>query len=180
MLMKTQQMLFLLIGFFLFVSCKETDKLTQFNMEYTEEITVPASTGINLPFNVITPDTETNSSSTFANNDTKKELIENVILTNLDLTLTSPLGEDFSFLKSIEIYLNAEGLDEIKIAWKNDIPNDAGSYLELETSDTDLKEYIKKNKYSLRVNTTTNEILKSDHKIDVHTVFFVDAKILGL
>lgn len=178
--MKTQQILFLIIGFFLIGSCKETDKLTQFNMEYTETITVPASTGISLPFNILTPDVETNSSSTFANNDTKKELIESVILTNLDLTLTSPDGEDFSFLKSIEIYLTAEGLSEIKIAWKNDIPNDAGNSLELETNENDLKEYIKKDKFSLRVNTTTDEILKSDHKIDVHTIFFVDAKILGL
>ena len=160
-------------------ACKKIDKLTQFNMEYTESVTIPSSAGIDLPFNVFTPDVQTNSESTFDVNDTRKDLIEEILLNQLDLTLSSPSNADFSFLKSIEIYLSADGLSEIKVAWKDDIPNNVGKYIELETSSKDLKEYIKKDEFKLRVNTVTDELLATDHEIDIHSVFFVDAKILG-
>jgi hypothetical protein len=160
-------------------ACKKVDKLTQFHIEYNESVTIPSSMGIDLPFDVFTPDVQTNSESTFEVNDTRKDLIEEILLTQLDLSLSSPSSSDFSFLKSIEIYISASGLSEIKIAWKEDIPNNVGKYIELETSTKDLKDYIKKDEFKLRLNTITDELLASDHEIDIHTDFYVDAKILG-
>lgn len=160
-------------------ACKKIDKLTQFNMEYNESIVIPSSTGINLPFNIFTPDVKSNSESTFAVNDTRKDLIEEIILKKLDLTLTSPSNGNFGFLKSVEIFISADGLSEVKIAWKSDIPAKIDKYLELDRTSTDLKEYIKKDEFTLRVSTVTDELLASDHQIDVHSTFFVDAKILG-
>lgn len=163
-----------------FNSCKDAEKLTQFEMTYAETLVVPSSSGINLPFNLFAPDVETNAESTFAVNDTRKDLIEKILLTKLSLRLTSPSNSDFSFLKSIEVYLAADGLSEIKIAWKDDVPSNGDNYLVLETSMSDLKEYIKKESFTLRVNTVTDEILTSDHHIDIESTFFVDAKILGI
>ncbi len=97
----------------------------------------------------------------------------------MDMTIQSPSNGKFGFLKSVEIYISAQGLPEEKIAWKNNIPSDIGNYLELETSGADLKEYIKKDKYTLRLSTVTDEILTSDHQINVHSIFTVDAKVLG-
>jgi hypothetical protein len=171
--------LLLAIGSLSLSGCKEIDKLTQFNMDYNETVVILSSTGINLPFNLFTPDVESNSESTFSVNDTRKDLVEEIRLTKLDLTLTSPSNGDFSFLKSIEIFISADGLSEVKIAWKENIPSDVDNYIELETSDTDLKEYIKKDKFKLRLNTVTDELITSDQHIDIHSVFFVDAKILG-
>ncbi len=161
------------------LGCKKIDKLTQFNMEYNETVVIPSSTGINLPFNLFTPDVKTNSESTFSVNDTRKDLIEEIKLTQLDLTLTSPSNGDLGFLKSIEIFLTADGLPEVKIAWKDNIPSSVDKYLELVTTTTDLKEYIKKDEFSLKVSIVTDEVLTSDHHIDVHSLFFVDAKISG-
>lgn len=161
------------------LGCSKLDELTKFNMDYDTQVTIPSSTGISLPFDVLTPDTETNSESTFESNDTRKDLIEEIKLTALQLDITSPGDADFSFLESIEVYISAEGLDEIKIASKVEVP-ETGSTLDLEVSDTDLKEYIKKDSYSLRLNTVTDEAMSQDHEIDVKSTFFVDAKILGL
>lgn len=169
----------LVLGIILSIfGCKRIDKLTQFDMEFNETVVIPSSTGINLPFNILTPDVETNSESTFEVNDTRKDLIEEIILTSLDLTITSPSNADFSFLKSINVYISAEGLNEVKIAWKDNIPSDVKA-LNLDVTGVDLKEYIKADKFSLRLNTETDELLASDHHIDVHSVFFVDAKIFG-
>ncbi len=160
-------------------TCKKVDQWTQFEMEYDEMVIIPSSTGINLPFNLLSPEFKTNSESTFTVNDTHKDLVEEILLTKLDLTLSSPSNGDFGFLKSINVFLSADGLTEIKIAWKENIPSNVGQYIELETSDIDFKEYIKKDEFSLRLYTVTDEVLTSDHHIDVHSVFFVDAKILG-
>ena len=160
-------------------SCKKVDEFTQFDMEYNQSVVIPASTGIQLPFNIFTPDIESNSTSTFAVNDTRKDLVEEIQLKQLGLTLTSPSDGDLGFLKSIEVFLSAEGLSEIRVAWDEDIPSDVGKNLELQTTDTDLKEYIKKDEFTIRLNTVTDEALTSDHHIDVRSVFFVDAKILG-
>ncbi|MGB2761090.1 hypothetical protein [Maribacter stanieri] len=164
----------------LFTACDKIDELTKFDMEYSQRATIPSSTGINLPFDVFTPEMETNSESTFAVNDTRKDLIEEIKLTDLELVMISPEEADFSFLNSIEVYISADGLEEILIANLDEVPEDAGNVITLDTSDTDLKEYIKKDEFSLRLNTVTDELMSTDHELEVNSTFFVDAKILGL
>ncbi|AEV33271.1 hypothetical protein Oweho_2299 [Owenweeksia hongkongensis DSM 17368] len=160
------------------VACKKIDELTQFEMEYNESVVIPSSSGLNLPFNLFTPEVESNSESAFAVNDTRKDLIEEIQLIELELTVSSPSNSDFSFLKSIDVYISAEGLSERRIAWGDNIPENKSS-IQLETTDADLQEFIKKDEFKLRLNTITDEAMSSDHTIDVHSVFFVDAEILG-
>ncbi|WP_405384477.1 hypothetical protein [Maribacter sp. LLG6340-A2] len=166
--------------FAIFSSCDKLDELTKFDMEYSQRATIPSSAGIDLPFDVFTPETETNSESKFAVNDTRKDLIEEISLTELEMVILSPDEADFSFLNSIEVYISAEGLEEIQIAYLNEVPENVGNTISLDTSDADLKEYIKKDEFSLRLNTVTDELLSSDHELEVNSTFFVDAKILGL
>lgn len=175
-----KRVFFVLISLFLlYPACSVIDKLTQFNMDYDMSVVIPSSTLINLPINISTPDIESNSESAFSVNDTRKEMIEEIVLRQLKLTLTDPPEEDFSFLESLSIYISAEGLTETEIAWMDPVPADANNVLDLETSDADLKEYIKKDRFSLRLNTVTDEAMTVDHHIDIHAVFFVDAKVLG-
>lgn len=159
--------------------CDKLDKLTQFTLNYEESIVIPASFGIDIPFDIRTPEIESNTASTFSINNTRKDLVEEIILESLTLTLTDPSGGDFSFLNEIRIYISADGLDETEIAWKDNIANDTGAELALETTGVDLKDYILKDNFSLRVNTVTDEVLSTDHHIDLNSKFFVDAKILG-
>lgn len=148
-------------------------------MKYAESVTIPSSTGVNLPLNIPTSDIETNAESTFEVNDTRKDLIEEILLESLMLELRTPTSGNFGFLKSITIFLNADGLDEVEIAWNKEVPSDVGKSLELQTTDKDLQEYLKADEFSLRVNTVTDEIMTSDHVIDLTADFFVDAKVLG-
>lgn len=133
-----------------------------------------------MQINLLTPETETNSEFEFSSNDTRKDLIEEIRLTTLTLTVTSPTNSDFSFLSSIEVFISADGLAEERIAWNNDVPSNAGNPLQLATTAADLKEYIKKDNFTLRLNTVTDEFLTQDHSIAIHAVFFVDAELLGL
>ena len=166
--------LILLLPLFL-GACQELDKFTQFELEYLASVTVQASTGINLPFNLFAPDITTNSEQEFAIHDTRKDLIELIYLKELALTLTSPSSSDFSFLEEISIYINADGLPEIEIAWKKPVPGTTGKTLVLDVSRADIQEYIKKDKFSLRLRTVTDEFLATDHTFDLKAIFFVDA-----
>ena len=162
-----------------FCGCKKIDELTQFDMEYDAVVVIPSAAGIDLPFNVFSPSVTSNSEATFAVNDTRKDLIEEIKLTELSLTVNSPANGNFNFLESIEIFLSAADLPEVKIAWRDEIPSNGSTTIDLSTSTADIKEYIKKDEFSLRVSTVTDEIITQDHEINIHSVFFVDAKILG-
>ncbi len=168
-----------LIALISLTGCKKVDELTQFEVDYDTKVTVPATADINLPFSVTSPDVPSNSYSTFAANQTRKDLIDEIVLRKFDLSLNSPEKGDFSFLKSIEIFIEASGVPELKVAWAENIPESVGNYLELKTSSADLKEYIKLDEFSFRVKTVTDEAITSDHEIDVLSTFFVDAKVFG-
>ena len=177
--MKKKNINYVIVVLIVIGSCKKIDKLTQFNMEFNETATVPSTFGVNTPFDVLTPDITTNSTSTFSGNNTRKDLIEEIRLTELNLKVITPSNEDFSFLKSISIYISANGLSEIKIAYADNIPNNGSNTLSLCSTGINLKEYLIKDSFSLRLSTTTDEIIGSDYEINIHSVFYVDAKILG-
>ncbi len=163
-----------------FSQCDVIDKLTQFNIDHQTEFTVASTTIINTPININTPDVTTNSSSEFSNNDTRADLIESIKLTSLRLRINSPSDGSFNFLKSITIYIDAEDLDEIEIASLSDIPDDDFTSLSLDTNDNELKEYIKKDSYSLRVETVTDQTISEDYVIKADSRFRVDAEVLGI
>jgi len=72
-----KKLIFLALGFvvFGFTSC-DLNQYTQFDMDFTSSITVQQSSGLNLPFNLFTPDMTTNSTATFGTENTSKELIQ--------------------------------------------------------------------------------------------------------
>src|SRR5690554_6815585 len=158
--------------------CKKLAELTQFEIPFTASVVIPSSTVVDLPINIMTPEIETNSASIFKVNDTRKNLVKEIVLKSMALDVTSPSSGNLNFLESISIYMSAEGLDEVKIAWKEDVPADLKT-LNLDVTGADLKEYIKADKFSLRMNIKTDELVTSEHHIDIHSVFFVDAKIFG-
>jgi len=161
-------------------SCKEVDKLTHFNMSYSSTTTIPATFGIDIPIDIWTPNIPTNSETEFESNNTAKNLIEEIVLTKLKLTITNPSDASFDFLKKIEIYISTDDLAEKKIAWMDDIPQSGLKSITLETSGDDLKEYIKADKYKLNTKTVTRQFISHDTDLQIDNTFYVDAKILGI
>ena len=164
----------------LFSNCKKVDEFTQFNLTYKSEVTVSPATILNLPIDIFTPDMETNSEAEFAVNDTNKDLVEEILLERLDMKITSPDDQRFDFLGSISVFIEAEGLSEIKIAEITDIPDNVGAEISLTTVENNLAEYIKKDAFNLRVNIVSDKTVNREVKIEVDSEFFVDAKILGI
>lgn len=96
------------------------------------------------------------------------------------MTVTSPANGNFNFLKNIEIYISADGLDDVKVASLENIPNNAAMPLQLVVDTVNLKQYILKDKFGLKVKAITDEMTTSEYQISINTTFLVDAKIAGL
>lgn len=160
-------------------SCREINKLTIFNVSYQTQSVIESLAGINLPFNILTPVISTNSVSEFEINDTRKDMIEEITLKELKLTVSAPENGDLSFLKSMKVYINGQGLNEKLLAWNENIDSEEKSIF-LKTTAEDLQEYIKLDTISLRVNAEIKKLILSDYTLDINSVFRVDARILGI
>lgn len=167
--------------FFLFTSCniqEAIDEIATFNISNSADFTIPSASGINLPIDVGTPDVNTSSQQSFENNNTRADLVENVNLTELTLTITNPGDRTFSFLKSLEIYISNNSEGSTLIAEIQEIPESVGSELNLETTGANLDGYIKEDSYSLEFEAVTDETTNSETDITADMVFEVRAKTL--
>ncbi len=157
-------------------SCKK--KLTEFEIDYTAEVVVPSTLGQALPFSLYTPEITTNSEYEFEVNDTRKDKINSIFLKDLTLTITSPSGETFSFLNSIEVYIKSPNAAEKRVAYKENIPSGIGSVLICDLVYQDIQEFIKDDTFTLRLETVTDETIPQDVHIEVYSNFLVDASLL--
>lgn len=173
-------LLFLLVGLQI-SSCKKVDEWTQFTRSFDETFTLPfilntSGDIISLPEYIV----ETNSAATFNEYNTSPDLIEEVKLTDASLQITAPSDVDFNFLDSVSFYLSADGVAEVLIASKENIPNDIGQTLVLEPVIQDLSAFLVKEEITIRLEIATNEGVPQPLDLVAHVVFFIDAKILGV
>ena len=109
---------------------------------------------------------------TFKNNKTRAELVKDVTLNRLNLTVTDPQGENFNFLKKIEIYISSENKAEVKIAYLEEVPANATT-LNLKSTNAALDEFIKGETYNIRTKAslakplTRNTTIKADMRFKV-------------
>lgn len=164
--MKTKFLYLSVLLSFLIVSCDVLDRLLTF--EVHDQTTFSINTGLpfNSPFDVPTPDVTTNSSAEFNNNNTNANLVKDVKLKQLKLTITNPSDKTFSFLKAIHIYISTDGSDEIELAYLDNI-NVVTNTINLTCTSAKLDKYIKADSYKLRVQVTTKETLMQ--KVDVQS-----------
>lgn len=170
----------LMIGFLVtaLFACKKVD-FTKFDVDYEATITIQNGTGISLPFSLLTPDIESNSESEFEVNDTRKDKIQHITLTAMSLEIVSPSGQEFDFIEDLELFISADGLDEVMLAYVYDMNNSVGDFINISCSQSDFQEYIKEDKFKLRVRTVTDEYNLSDVEIKIRCTFNVDAKLIG-
>ncbi len=162
------------------LSCNKVDKITHFDMEYETQITIPSTIGVNLPLNLYSPNITTNSETVFDLHDTKARKVEKINLTSLNMNVANPVGKNFNFLKTLRLFITADDLPEIEVAWIVDHTDDDATSLNLSVIPDDLKDYIIKESFSLRAESVTDQIITHDYTINVLLTYWVDARVLGL
>jgi len=163
-----------------FSSCDIEDKINDtITFEYTEEssFSIPGSAPIGVLDNLPTPTIQSSSQEEFENNNTSAERVDEVILDELDMTITSPSDRTFSFLESVKIYISTNSESEILLAERNDIPQNVGSTLMLETTGENIKSYVAEDQFSLRYEIEVRETTASETDINAEMVFSVSAEV---
>ena len=172
--LKNNLFVFFLLALFLLPGCR---KLGEFKIKDSSEFTIPGTT----PLGIFVPtpmEVASSSSYEFKNNGTETKHVKEVRLDQMTLTIIDPSTQTFKFLNSVHIYISADGLPEVEIAYLDNIPPTVGSSIELLTTGAVLDAYIKKEKYKLQVKTVTDDVLADDVKIRSDLTFRVKAKIL--
>jgi hypothetical protein len=167
----------LLLVSFVFQGCQNEEIGIRFKMDYNTSFTIEAGGGLNLPLDFFTPDVTTNSEAEFEANDTRKDKIQEIKLESLSLAITSPANQNFDFMKDIYLFINADGLDEQRYAFIENIP-DGLTTITLNADGVDLAEYIKKDKFSLRVEAVQDKTMTRDIDVSAAMVFDVKANPL--
>jgi hypothetical protein len=172
--MKTKIYLPILTFIFLITSCNVIDDLLTFSIDNQTTFKIASGFPLGTAFSVITPDVTTNSSSTFENNNTKADLVKDVTLTSLKLTITNPSNQSFSFLKSVTLYISTDANDEIELAFLEDINSTSGT-IDLIPSKAKLDKYVKASSYKIRTKAVLKETLAQDISIRADMKFKVTA-----
>ena len=173
--MKKHFLLLLLIPFF--AGCDMLSELTKIDLPLSQSITIPQATPKNVETVITTPDVETGIESILASYNVTTDLIQSVSFKEMKLTSTTG---DMTFLKNLEIWISAEGLDDKKIAWVTDVPETTGTSITLTVSNDDLQTFILKDKFKLKFKTTTDKDLTANQDITIDMKFTIDLKVLGL
>lgn len=153
----TTLFLLLILSTITLTGCKK--KLTQFYIDYTSEVVIQSTFGQLVPFSVYTPEIQSNSEFAFESNNTRKDKIESIVLSDLVLTIKAPETETFSFLNSVNVFVSSPGNDEQRVAFKESIPSNIGNQLVCDLSNVELQHHIKEDKFTIRIETVTDEII---------------------
>ncbi|MFY7838651.1 MAG: hypothetical protein ACOVP7_00185 [Lacibacter sp.] len=173
--MKTNIALTFLLCSLALTGCKKLG--VNFSINNQTNFRVESSSPINLPFEMGTPDVTTNSSQQFDNNNTAVNLIKEIKLEELKLSITRPSAKTFSFLKSVEIYISTNSSNEILLASLDNIASTAQS-INLTTTAQDLTAYVKASSYKLRTRVITKETITQAVDIRADIKFKVKAGLL--
>ena len=173
--MKTKCSFIAVILFVSLIGCKKLG--VNFALNHQTTFRVESSSPLNLPFETATPDVTTNSSQQFENNNTAANLIREIKLEELKLTITNPGSKTFSFLKSVQIFISTNGSDEIELASLDNIISTAQT-ISLNCTTQNLDKYVKASSYKLRTRVVTKETLTQAVDIRTDLKFKVKASVL--
>jgi len=155
-------------------SCSIVDNLLTFNISQQYSFEIPSGIPVGIPLSASTPEMSNDASQEFENNNSNANLVKDVRLKELKLTITNPAEQTFSFLKSIHLYISTNDNDEIEIAYLDDI-NSTDKYINLISTNKKLDKYIKASSVKIRASTVTKETIANDISMTADMKFRVTA-----
>lgn len=156
------------------LSCSVIDKLLTFTISNNTTIKIDSGFPLGTALSIVTPDITTNSSSEFENNKTRANLVKEVTLESLKLTITDPADKNFSFLKSVHLFISTDEDPEVELAYLDDI-NSTSNTIDLIPTGVKLDKYIKASSYKIRTEAVIKETVTQDISINADMKFKVTA-----
>lgn len=172
--MKSKEVMAAFLAAMMLSACNDVEKLLTFRISDSTSIQIQSTSPLNLPVEIPTPAVTSNSQQQYQNNNTSKELVKDVKLEELKLTITDPPSKTFSFLKSIHIYISSTSSNEILLASLDNIASTSNTVTLVPTKEK-LDVYAKASSYNLRTEVVTDETLTQSVDVQVDLKFVVTA-----
>ena len=157
-----------------FTSCEKVKQLLTFYIEDSQSIRIPASPVLPTLLSLTPLTVTTRSEDSFRNNNTRADLVKDVSLNKLALTITDPSGQNFDFLQKIEIFIGTNANDQIRLAYLDQVPRGVTS-IELISTNAKLDAYLKAPTYTLTTKVQTSQALAREVTIRSDSRFKVTA-----
>ena len=161
-------------------SCKKIAELLSFQVSDSSSFTVPGTPfvppGVALSIPGIS--VPTTAQSTYKNNNTSADYVQDVTLDRLTLTVTNPSTQNFDFLKSISIYIatDAMGSNKVLLASLPTVPTGQTS-ISLNPAGNKLDMYLKGNSYTLTTTAELAQTLRQNTEVRADSRFNVRATL---
>ena len=101
-------------------------------------------------------------------------MVDEVKLTKFNVSADS---SNFDYLKSLTIFIQGSGLPEVQLATNTLVPTGVASF-DMSLNDVNLKDYLAKSNFKLRVNVTIDGAITTNQKMKLNQTMHVVAKIL--
>lgn len=155
----------LVLGSALLMGCDKSGVSKDFTMSFSTSVEIAANYGVYINQSHISEKTATKSSSLFTDNKTSAELIEKAVIKSLSLQFSSPAGGNLNFLKTADVYLNGEGLTEMKIGSISSISNDNKLIVALSPDSSDIRKFVILPELQIRLETTEDDFTNTAQTI---------------
>lgn len=162
--------------------CKKVKDLANISVDipYTQQVTIPSNSGYefgfplpaggaSIPFPAVA--ITTNSQSYLDQYHTTASKVIKVALKGLVLELTSPPGQNFDFLDSVQIFISAPSHPEMLVAYKYNIGKSQTTLTLITSNDVNLKDYFLEETMSLRTTMHINAVPAPGAQMNISTVF---------
>jgi hypothetical protein len=156
------------------------DAATRFEVAKTATTEVQGGDPLSQLLGVAFPDLATfdlTSESEFQNQGVEKEDIDSVRIETFTLKVVSPSGQDLSFFKKIEFYVETADLPKVLVASQTEFPAGA-TEVELDLEDVELRDYVAADSMSVTTSVSAQQP-KSDTTLEADVTFVVDASAQG-
>lgn len=160
-------------------SCKKIEELLSFDVSDSSSFTVPGTpfvTGVTLAIPAVT--VTSTAQTTYKNNNTSADYVQDVTLSQLTLTVTNPTTQNFDFLKSISLYIStdAAGANKVLLASLASVPTGQTS-ISLTPAGNKLDQYLKNSSYTLTTTAELAQTLRQNTDVRADSRFNVHAKL---
>jgi len=163
------------------VSCKKIDKLTQFDINYSNRVNAPATTyTATVPADTLTAPVEfdtapipTESANKFNAEKTSSKLIDEITLTKFNISVSQG---NLNTFKSIAVYFKSSELGNVLIAKQSNIPAGSTSIV-AEVQPVNIKEYIFAENMQFRIVARMGIASRLEQELKLEQTLRVKAKL---
>ena len=169
----------IIISSILLLSCKEINKLTHFYMNFSMDISVEPSSSNTSEASIWLTSIGDDFNNTIETNNSNIQHIEDVLIRNVIITIPTSSSKNQDNLKSIVVYIYADGQDLKKIAWLDDAAENKDNIYTLITSEDDLKEYFLSENNITKIEFTYQNQINTISNYNIQFSYFIGANLIN-